>query len=1194
MSLISTHTHIETSITASIMSDFIAKAKSLNRTHIAYTDTGLMTGLYKFYKMADKAGLKTIPGVEIYFKDLTAEPSRLYPKAGYMTITLYPTTQDAFTEICKLSSKTREKYLDRLENEIPLYTWEDFESLKGKSIEAVLAGPHSMLVKPLLSGKKLVDLKNTINRLKSIFNLNVALISADQDAYYRNVLSVTTQKGTLELFNTDKVDTIKMGKVVKNIPAFDIERGGHSKIIALHRNGVFNKANLDIKSFKMVEKFSKLKMGNVISMANKAHLAIANMYNLPVLSSDYAYMASKEDKKVQDIRLLGGALRPEFYMQSVEEYSSVLTNQGIPQDKVNSSVEATKAWVKKFDQFKFKYSWNLPVVTDNPNKYMLDLIKKTGRMQWSNPEWTSRIKLELDVISRNGTYDLLPYFFPIAMVFDYYKSNGRLTGPGRGSVGGSLLAYVMGITHINPLEYDLPFERFFSMDRINNKKLPDVDVDLPDRELLVGADGHSGYLHQMFGDKAGQVSTRGMIRLKSAIKDVNRIFNKGVVLPEIEKFSESLPAPPQGVNDKDFVFGFKDSEGNPVAGFFETSKELQNYAKKYADEWAIVSRTLGIPRQNSRHASAFVIADKPLQEIIPMMEVNGVKKVTQWEAKEVEGAGLIKFDFLCISQLIDIEGCLKLLNKKTNTTDLEPGMFMHEGKQTFVWDLPKNDMKVVGMMASGDTETTFQTNTKSMLPFVTSIKPVSIIDYATILALVRPGPLDFIDEKTGLSMAAEYVERRHGRGTVDLPELKELLPETYGIIVFQEQLTKVAKSLANFSGEKAEILRENMCKKRKKELMLMKPDFIEGAKAKVGESVANRIWDMMETFGQYGFSIIHAVEYAMITYATAYLKAHYPLEWWSSVLSNSNPKEINEKYWKHVRNLMAPPDINLSTTEMVIDYDTGKIRSKLTMVKGLADAGVKSIMSGRPYSDIADLVKKDTVSPSMARKLIAVGVMDSLFPKHFSLLDKMQAYEDEIEKLKYEEKLVAYNEEKVTNPKTKKKQPQIKRGKIDTTYVGLGPLEMFSLKKRILPSMPISLTELVLDLDLVEKTATGKGMAENPNPKYNRSIAVFGGEEIATFEAEEYNEFRTNACAAYVVDAKEFTFKKDATKKGLRIVLDTDNYLRELVMWPDYDTGILNYPEGLAEGAIGLFYLNKRANKPDASVAAIKLFKKGK
>lgn len=1192
MSLISVHTHIETSITASIMSDFIAKAKALGRTHVAYTDIGLMTGLYKFYKMADKAGLKIIPGIEVYFKDLSDAPSKLYPKAGYMTITLYPTTQTAFTEICRLSSKSREKYLDRLDNEIPLYTWEDFEALQGQNIEAVLAGPHSMLVKPLLAGKKLTDLESTINRLKGIFNLNVALISADQDAYYRNVLSVTTQRGALELFNTDKIDTIKVGKVVKNIPAFDIERGGHTKIIGLHRNGVFNKANLDIRSFKMVEKFSKLKMGNVISMSNKAHLAIASMFNLTVLSSDYAYMASKEDKKVQDIRLLGGALRPEFYMQNTEEYASILTAQGIAQDKIIASIENTKEWANKFNNFKFKFEWNLPVVTDNPNKYMLDLIKKTGRMQWTNPEWTARIKLELEVISRNGTYDLLPYFFPIAMVFDHYKSNGRLTGPGRGSVGGSLLAYVMGITHINPLDYDLPFERFFSMDRINNKKLPDVDVDLPDRELLVGLDGHSGYLHEMFGDKAGQVSTRGMIRLKSAIKDVNRIFNKGVVSPEIEKFSESLPVPPQGVNDKDFVFGFKDSDGNPIVGLFETSKELQNYAKNYPEEWAIVSRTLGIPRQNSRHASAFVIADKPLDQIIPMMEVNSVKKVTQWEAKEVESAGLIKFDFLCISQLIDIEGCLKLLNKKTNTVDLEPGTFIHKGKKTFVWDLSKNDMTVAAMMGSGDTETTFQTNTKSMLPFVTSIKPVSIIDYATILALVRPGPLDFIDEKTGLSMAAEYVERRHGRGTVDLPELKELLPETYGIIVFQEQLTKVAKALANFSGEKAEILRENMCKKRKKELMLMKPDFINGAKAKVGEAIANKIWDMMETFGQYGFSIIHAVEYAMITYATAYLKAHYPLEWWSSVLSNSNPKEINEKYWKHVRNLMAPPDINLSTTEMVIDYNTGKIRSKLTMVNGLADAGVKSIISKRPYSDIADLVNKDTVSPSMARKLIAVGVMDSLFPKHFSLLDKMQAYEDEVEKIKYKEKLTVYTADKLEKPTSKKKTPSLKQGKIDLTYIGLGPLEMFALKKKILPSMPISLTELVLDLDLVKKTPAGKGMVEHP--KYDKNIAMFGGEEIALFESEEYGEFRTNACAAYVVDAKEFTFKKDASKKGLRIIIDTDNYLRELVMWPDYDTGVLSYPEGLAEGAIGLFYLNKRAKKLDTSIGSIKLFKKGK
>jgi len=1207
--MISIHTHVETPTTASPMADFIAKAKALGRTHMSYTDVGQMTGLYKFYKQVNEAKMKFIPGVEIYFRDAKELPATLYPRAGYFTITLYPTTQESFFELCRLSNKVRPKFTDKIDNEIPLYGWEDFEALKGKGIEAVLSGPHSMAAKALLAGKKIDDIRPMIERLKSIFNLSVALIGADQSAYYRTVMKITTNKGELELYRNDKIDTIKQGKVVKQIPAFDIERGGHFKLIGLTRGGVYNKASLDIKGFRFEDKFMPLKMGNVMAKANKAHLALAQMFDLQVLSSDYAFMASPEDKKVQDIRMEGSALQPVFHMQSEAEYVQAITNQGIPAEKAQAAVEATKQWATKFDNFSLKYGWRLPKVTDEPNKYMLELIKKTGRMKWQDPVWVERIKMELDVISRNGVYDLLPYFFPIAMVFDHYKQNGRLTGPSRGSVGGSLLAYVMGFTHLNPLEYDLPFERFFSMDRIKNKKLPDVDVDLPDRELLVG-DGDKGFLHEKFGYMAGQVSTRGMIRLKSAIKDVNRIFNKGLVEPEIEKFSESLPAPPQGVNDKDFVFGFidkktgermRDDTGEIKPSFFETSKELQKYALQRPKEWEIVSRTLGIPRQNSRHASAFIIADDELHNIVPMMEVNGVRKVTQWEAKEVEGAGLIKYDFLCITNLIDLEKAIAAINKRNGHNDLEPGWFYHNGVKTFIWDLPKDDEKVAAMLASGDTETLFQENTKSMYPFVTQIKPKSIMDHATILALCRPGPMDFINESTGLSMAQEYIERRQGRGTYDLPELVELLPETYGVIVFQEQITKVAKILGGFSGEKAEIFRENMCKKKLKELMSMKPDFMAGAQAKgMKLETAEIIWNQMETFGQYGFSIIHSVGYAMITYATGFLKAHYPLEWWSAVLSNSDAKEINEKLWKHVRHLVAPPDINLSGAEMIIDYDTGKIRSKLTMVKGLSKAGVEKLVQGRPYTSIQDFARRADVGASMARKLMAVGVMDSLFKNGENLVDKLQAYADELEKISYEEKLKeypakldAFNEKKARGERaTRPPEPKLKRGKVDEDYLSMGPLDLYSLQKSILPSMPISLTDLVIDLGMVTRSGRNTGMV--PHPEWdNKMLHLMDGDQIAMVEPRAFDKFTIVACAGYVVEAKEFTFKKDATKKGLRIVIDTDNYLREMVMWPDYDTGKLQYPEGLAPGAVGVFYLSKRAGKTDAAVNAVKLLKKG-
>jgi DNA polymerase-3 subunit alpha len=331
-----------------------------------------------------------------------------------------------------------------------------------------------------------------------------------------------------------------------------------------------------------------------------------------------------------------------------------------------------------------------------------------------------------------------------------------------------------------------------------------------------------------------------------------------------------------------------------------------------------------------------------------------------------------------VSALKDINLCLKYINKKHGNKDVETGYFYHNDKKEYIWDLPE-DMDVFKMLWQGKTETVFQLNSTTATPLVKKIKPESVLDCAVITSLGRPGPLDFIDEKTGRNMAEEYAYRKAGLSKGDLPILEQLIPETYGVLVFQEQVTKIARELGQMSVIDAENVRIGMGKKKIKLLNSLKPQFIKGASQKVGEELAEKVWSMMATFARYGFNKSHAVAYSVISYACAFLKHHYPLEWWAAVLSNADDKEINEVFYKYVKDMVLPPDVNTSTEQMEVDYNINKIRNKLSVISRLGETAAENIIDKRPYKDLKDFVEKGACGPALTRKLVYVGALDSLF-----------------------------------------------------------------------------------------------------------------------------------------------------------------------------------------------------------------------
>jgi DNA-directed DNA polymerase III PolC len=1188
---LSPHSHMESPLTGSTIKDMILRAEKLGRTHIAYTDHGHLSSALKIGRVHKeiekeekrKIPLKHIVGLEIYFKDIACPivSGTKADRCKYFTGTLYCKDQEAFQALSKVVSREDFPKITIFEQEQQLWSWKNLEELSQKNIDFVAGGPHCMVGKTFLAGEPQLAQKVFI-KLKEIFkdNFYCAVLAEPWEKKWHNVVQIKYKDGTQDsLLTSDRVYTDR-AKDVKVAELIDNTR--HTKIFGKVVNGLFSSTDKTIDVVTLHKGFLPLPGGDVTLRVNKLLLGLAKKYEVRTLVTDYAYYADKEDKIVQTMRMEGSnKLQPNLHMKTTEEVVDYLTLKlGMTPEAATQIMSNNDEWANRFDGFKLKYDWHLAESGGDPLKLAMDIIKQNGRMKWNDPKYTNRLREELQVIAKNPKFDLTSYFLPIRDVLNFYKDSGFLTGPGRGSAGGSLFAYLLGITQIDPFAYDLPFQRFFSLDRIMLNELPDIDVDLEDREPLVGKDTQSGYLYGRWGDKAAQISTRTTIRLKSAILDTNRYF-KGKVEDSIASLSKGFPAPPQGISDHDFVFGFEDDDDVHHPGLIEISDDLKKYSETRPEEWAIVSKAMGLTRAFSKHASAFILSDIAISDIVPVKDRN----VTQYEAKECEAAGLIKYDFLVVSQLKDIRVCMELINKK-NANNLTVGNFAHNGANTYVWDLP-HDPEVFKSIWGGEVSTLFQINTKSMQPFVMEILPGSIMDLATILALVRPGPMDFIDEKTGRNMVEEYVQRRNGLSSPDIKELADLLPETYGIITFQEQLNKIARDLAGFPGDRAEFLRKYMAKKKMKELMEMKPDFMAGAKQRVSPEIAEAIWDRMVTFGRYGFSIIHAVEYAHITYACMFFKHHYPMEWWAAVLTNAGEQEITTTFWPYVRDFVLPPDINLSGDTMVVDYNTNKIRSKLGVIRGMGENTIGPILEGRPYADIKEFVNKDVAGQSLSHKLIHVGVLDSLFPPGVSAYEKHLLYERAVELKDFNDKMESA---KLTGKKVRATQP--KEAKVPDDYINIPALQDIAMKKAVLPSLPVELHKIARkESKYLDKEASIAMAIHTRNGQKYRSQLIDGEKmkKLDEINGESLQKDIYVAATCFVIQAKEFAYAKN-TKKALKLVLDIDGYVSEKVLWPEYESGQLVYPSGVKKGAIVTVFFRKRmGKKSDASIQAVYL-----
>jgi DNA polymerase-3 subunit alpha len=592
--------------------------------------------------------------------------------------------------------------------------------------------------------------------------------------------------------------------------------------------------------------------------------------------------------------------------------------------------------------------------------------------------YRDRLEMEIKVIQKMG---FSGYFLIVQDFINWAKENGVPVGPGRGSGAGSLVAYSLRITDLDPLPYKLLFERFLNPERVS---MPDFDVDFcqTNRFKVIN------YVTERYGrQNVGQIITFGSLKAKSVVRDVCRVMN--LPFAEGDRIAKLVPEV-LGISLKQAIFGDpgKGFAGEPkLKELIDQPKPLgvkmiapgESEGKEVTtkDLLEIAMALEGLHRQAGMHAAGVVISDLPLQEYVPIYQPPDEQiLVTQFAKDEVEQAGLVKFDFLGLKTLTVIQHAIDLVNRK-----------LPQEQRIAASMLPLNDPLAFELMATGDTAGIFQMESSGFTEMVKALKPSCFEDVIAAGALYRPGPLKQKLPGSDVTMVELYIERKHGRLQVAYPhpKLEQILKETYGVIVYQEQVMQISQVLAGYSLGRADLLRRAMGKKKLEVMLKERSGFLEGCKKSgVDEKVAGEIFEMMEKFAEYGFNKSHSAAYAVISMQTAWLKAHHRVEFMAALLSSE--KDNTDKVVHHIGEARAaglqvlPPDANQSELDFsVVD---GKIRFGLGAIKGVGASAIEAIMAARqngPFKglfDFGERVDLKRVNRKILEALIKAGAFD--------------------------------------------------------------------------------------------------------------------------------------------------------------------------------------------------------------------------
>ncbi len=872
-------------------------------------------------------------------------------------------------------------------------------------------------------------------------------------------------------------------------------------------------------------------------------LNLAKETGIPLVATQDSHYLKKEEAEYHDILLAvqtGNRLSDDdrlsmkdedFSLSSPEEIAEkfsfvpeAISNTQIIADRCNLEIELGTVLLPHFDKPDGK----------SANQYLRDLVQERIGERFTLEEQTAevkeRVEYELGVIEKTGFAD---YFLIVQDLINWAKDHGISVGPGRGSAAGSLLSYILRITDLNPLNYDLLFERFLNPDRI---QMPDVDIDFADTRR----DEVLAYAREKYGnDKVAQIITFGTMAARAAIRDAGRAM--GVAYSFCDQVAKLIPATPhlQLQTALDDVAELKE--------LYTTNPE----AKKLLDAALHLE---GVARHASVHACGTVISKEPLANHVPLQFAPQDKDsiITQFEMHTIEDLGLLKIDFLGLRNLSTIQDTIRLVRET-------------KGESINMSKLPLDDNATFTLLQEGDTTGVFQFESSGMRRYLKELKPTQFEDLIAMVALYRPGPMELIPS---------FIKRKEGKEkSVYLhPKLEPILGTTYGIGVYQEQMMQIARSLAGFTLAEADTLRKAIGKKIKSLLDEQKGKLISGmVKNDIPEKTAKAIWELFPPFARYGFNKSHAACYALIGYQTAYLKSHYPLEFMASLL-NAELSDIErisfliqEAKEKNIG--ILPPDINRSFVMFTPEEDAEKsaIRFGLLAIKNVGSAIVENIIQersrGGEFKDLADLIRrvqhKDLNKKSL-ESLTKSGALDSLGIDRGEILESI----DEI--LKF--------------------SATLKRAATQATnsLFGADHLPTFSLTLKK-PATPIS------DQDKLawEKELLGFFLSDHPLNRFTQKMKDWQSTPIDQAR-EQKNDGHTVKILALVSRIQKITTKngqpmlfvhlEDFSPKPLELVIFNDIFTKTSAVWQEsnvvYVKGKISWrngePKMICENAVSL------------------------
>ncbi len=649
----------------------------------------------------------------------------------------------------------------------------------------------------------------------------------------------------------------------------------------------------------------------------------------------------------------------EFYVKSAEEMARVFAD--IPQACTNTLTVAERCNLTlDFGTFhlpKYVVPENHTLETYLQERAREGLRKRYGPAPGDAIE--ARLNHELAVIEKMG---FAGYFLVVWDFIHFARQHGIAVGPGRGSSAGSLVAYCLGITNVDPIRYSLLFERFLNPERIT---MPDMDIDFADdrRDEVIR------YVADRYGrDRVAHIITFGTLGAKAAIRDVGRVM--GMPYADVDRIAKLVPGFPLNISLDDAY-----QKSPPLAEMVKTQPQVQEL-------WGIARALEGCTRHASVHASAVVISDEPLDEHVPLYrDPKRPELITGYAMGPIEKLGLLKMDFLGLRTLTVIVDAIELIRESRGVTiDLD--------------GLPLDDAKTYAMLGDAKTFGVFQFESAGMRDAIRSLKPERLEDLIAMVSLYRPGPMELIPD---------FINRKHGKAKVayEHPAMEKFTRETYGIMVYQEQIMQIASEMAAFTMGEADTLRRAMGKKDRDLMAKQREKFLAGcAERKTSKAVAERVWELMEKFAGYGFNKSHAAAYALVAYQTAYFKANYPVEFMAALLtSEMSDTDKIVKYMDECRAMglaVKPPDVNASGVQFTVDRDT--IRFGLAAIKNVGEAAMESILKTRAadgtfasLEDFCARVDLRLVNRRVAESLIKAGAMDSLALTRAHLLAHLDA-----------------------------------------------------------------------------------------------------------------------------------------------------------------------------------------------------------